>query len=186
MEIIDVEIATLTLDPNNARQHSDKNIEAIKGSLQKFGQQKPIVISADGVVVAGNGTVVAAKALGWKSIRAVRTDLRGSDAVAYALADNRTAELAEWNTEELFAALDALKTDGFDLDAIGFDDADLKELIVEPEFEPQADEDDVPEQVETRVKPGDLWLLDPYWECDGCKKRYGYDEGKAMKACPCG
>lgn len=70
MQIEEVAIASLAFDPSNARKHSVKNLDAIKGSLAKFGQQKPIVIS-NGVVVAGNGTLEAARSLGWESIRAV-------------------------------------------------------------------------------------------------------------------
>lgn len=61
-------VADLALDPANARKHSDKNLAAIKASLTRFGQQKPIVIDSSGVVRAGNGTLAAAKALGWAEI----------------------------------------------------------------------------------------------------------------------
>lgn len=61
-----------------------KNIEAIKGSLAKFGQQKPIVVNKDNVVVAGNGTLEAARQLGWKEINVVRTNLTGAELTAFA------------------------------------------------------------------------------------------------------
>ncbi len=66
LELINIE--DLTLDPNNARKHNKKNLEAIAKSLQQFGQRKPIVITQDNVVVAGNGTLEAAKSIGWKGI----------------------------------------------------------------------------------------------------------------------
>lgn len=96
-----VKIDSLSLDPANARKHSKKNLDAIKGSLRKFGQQKPIVVDKNGVVVAGNGTLAAAKELSWEEISAVRTELTGPEAMAFAAADNRTAELAEWDVEIL-------------------------------------------------------------------------------------
>jgi hypothetical protein len=68
-------LSSLELDPRNARRHPERNLESIKRSLKRFGQQKPIVVDGDGVIVAGNGTVAAAKALGWKTIDVVRTKL---------------------------------------------------------------------------------------------------------------
>lgn len=56
-----ISIVDLQLDPHNSRKHPDKNLAAIKGSLSKFGQQKPIVIDKNNVVIAGNGTLQAAK-----------------------------------------------------------------------------------------------------------------------------
>lgn len=159
MQVESVAIAKLVFDPANARKHSARNLDAIKGSLTKFGQQKPIVIDAKGVVVAGNGTLAAAKDLGWDKIDAVRTKLEGPEAIAFALADNRTAELAEWDTEILTETLKALKDIDFDLDAIGFDEDFMTALAPAGGTEGLTDPDDVPESVETRCKPGDLWIL---------------------------
>jgi DNA modification methylase len=155
-----VAIKSLVEDPANARKHSTKNLEAIKGSLARFGQQKPIVVGKNNVVIAGNGTLAAARALGWSDINVVRTKLEGPEAIAFALADNRAGELAEWDAGVLGETLKALKEMDFDLDSIGFDDVDLDKMLptVAP-TEGLTDPDSVPEQVETRCKPGDLWLL---------------------------
>lgn len=118
-------IADLVFDPNNARKHSSKNLDAIKGSLTKFGQQKPIVVDKKNVIIAGNGTVAAAKDLGWKTIKAVRSELEGFMQSAFALADNRTSELAEWDFDVLKESLVKLEIEGFEIDAIGFSDFDL-------------------------------------------------------------
>jgi ParB-like chromosome segregation protein Spo0J len=64
---VKIAIADLSLDPNNARKHSQRNLDAIAASLKQFGQRKPIVVHR-GVVLAGNGTVEAAKTLGWTEI----------------------------------------------------------------------------------------------------------------------
>lgn len=155
MNIERISISAVVLDPANARKHGAKNLEAIKGSLARFGQQKPIVLGKNGVVIAGNGTVTAARELGWDEIDAVRTDLEGTDATAFALADNRTSELAEWDSEVLTRTLRALDELDFDLASIGFDDFDL----TLPPAEGLTDPDEIPENVETRCKPGDLWTL---------------------------
>lgn len=94
-------------DPGNVRTHDERNLRAIKASLARFGQQKPIVIRPDGVVVAGNGTLAAARELGWETLTCVVTELEGPEAVAFAIADNRTAELAAWDDSGLLAVLES-------------------------------------------------------------------------------
>lgn len=121
MKISTVDINRVVPDPDNARLHDDRNIRAIAGSLEKFGQQKPIVIDGDSRVIAGNGTVAAAQSLGWKKIQVVRTELTGDEARAFALADNRTAELAEWDDRILKVQLGELLKVDFDIEAIGFE-----------------------------------------------------------------
>jgi ParB-like chromosome segregation protein Spo0J len=107
MKVESVSVDEISPDPANARMHDRRNLDAIAGSLRKWGQQKPIVISEAGVIVAGNGTWEAAKQIGWKRINAVRTKLEGSEAVAYGIADNRTAELAVWDDAVLARHLEA-------------------------------------------------------------------------------
>ncbi len=112
------------------RKHGEKNLGAIKSSLLRFGQQKPIVVDAKGIVRAGNGTLAALKALGWKEVRIVRSTLEGSEATAYAIADNRTAELAEWDDDALAQTLAALQIEDDELAiATGFLEQDLRALI---------------------------------------------------------
>jgi ParB-like chromosome segregation protein Spo0J len=122
MKIEEISLDELTLDPNNARTHDVKNLNAIAGSLEIFGQRKPIVIDSANVVVAGNGTVQAAKLLGWKKIACVRIPADWSDdqIKAYALADNRTAELAKWDEEILGIQLLELNEADFPIEKFGF------------------------------------------------------------------
>jgi DNA modification methylase len=151
-------ISELHPDPANVRQHPDRNLEAIKASLARFGQQKPIVIDANNVVRAGNGTLAAAKALGWTEIDAVRTGLNGSEATAFAISDNRTAELAEWDESALYAQLASLQDEGFDLPELGFDTAEVADLLDAPAG--SGDTDAIPDEPEKPwVQSGDLFLL---------------------------
>jgi hypothetical protein len=145
-----VSIDQLSADPANARLHSRHNLEAIKGSLQRFGQQKPIVVDKDGVVRAGNGTLEAAISLGWQDISVVRTDLEGSEATAYAIADNRAAELATWDTDVLTQSLQQLEMDedGPALEGTGFSIADVQAFMdVEPD---QFTKEQTPAQVQSK------------------------------------
>lgn len=152
-----VPIDSLTFDPSNVRKHGEQNLATIKASLNRFGQQKPIVVDANGVVRAGNGTLMAAKALGWKEIAVVRSTLAGSEATAYAIADNRTAELAEWDDDALKQTLAALQIEDEDLAvATGFDAKEIDALLAPDEVT----EDEVPEPpADPITKLGDLWLL---------------------------
>lgn len=114
MKVERVAIERLSTTKGNARTHDKRNLDAIAASLSQFGQQKPIVVDRDGTVVAGNGTLEAAKALGWKTIAIVRTKLNGNQATGYALADNRTAELADWDFETLADQIRSLVDEDFD------------------------------------------------------------------------
>ena len=127
MKLENVPVESLSLDPANTRKHSRKNLDAIKASLRRFGQQKPIVVDAKGIVLAGNGTLTAAKELGWKEINIVRTGLAGIDATAFGIADNRTAELAEWD-ENLSDVLQSLSEE-MNLQEIGFSQSDLEKIL---------------------------------------------------------
>lgn len=153
-----VKIDTLTLDPANVRRHPAKNLDTIKASLTRFGQQRPVLVNGKGIIIAGNGTVMAAKSLGWDHVNIVRTELEGSEATAYAIADNRTAELAEWDDDALAQQLAALQIEDEELArAAGFD---AKEIAALAEATVEVQEDEVPEPpADPITKPGDLWLL---------------------------
>jgi site-specific DNA-methyltransferase (adenine-specific) len=152
MKIELVNIDDLDLDPRNARKHDTKNLKAIADSLELFGQRKPIVVWGR-TVVAGNGTMVAARSLGWTEIQVayVPDDWTADQVKAYALADNRSAELAEWDEQVLAAQLLELTEAEFDVELLGF----------EIPTEPLADvvEDEILDQVEPRAKLGDVWQL---------------------------
>ncbi len=166
MTIETIDITDISQDPANVRKHSRRNLDAIKASLRAFGQQKPIVIDSRNIILAGNGTYEAAKELGWPEIQIVRTTLAGSSAVAYAIADNRTAELAEWDDTALAEQLRALQSEEFDIEAAGFTGEEIDGLIEklsndllgsEPK---EIIEDEAPEPpADPITKPGDLWIL---------------------------
>ena len=158
LDVERVPIGSVHEDPANVRRHPERNIEAIKASLNRFGQQRPIIVDAKGTIVAGNGTYAAAKALGWSQIAIVRTNLVGAEAIAFAIADNRTAELAEWDVAELEQVLRALPADLADiLDFKPEDLAALERAAAGEGFLPDVDPDQVPEPPDEAItKPGDL------------------------------
>lgn len=132
-----VPIDEVKLDPRNARSHNEKNINAIKGSLQAYKQRRPLVVNKiTNIIEAGNGNYEAALALGWKHIAVVYVEDDPATATGYAIADNRTSELAAWNNEELLNQLVELQHEEMPNDDL---DAMLKELHSlqqVPEFQP--------------------------------------------------
>ncbi len=124
-------VASLTEDPNNARGHDEASITAIEVSLKRFGQLKPIVVR-NGIVIAGNGTLRAARKLGWVNIAAITVDhLDENEAKAYAIVCNRTSELSHWNfavLETQLHDLQCLKDDDL-LSSLGWSDKDLKAIM---------------------------------------------------------
>jgi DNA modification methylase len=147
-----VKIDALDLDPRNARKHDAKNLKAIADSLEQFGQRKPIVVWGK-TVVAGNGTMAAARTLGWTEISVVYvpSDWSSDQVKAYALADNRSAELAAWDEQVLASQLLELQEAEFDIELLGFELPvdELQDVV----------EDEMPEQVEPKSKLGDVWKL---------------------------
>lgn len=129
--VVSVRIAELMLDPANARLHDERNLAAIEASLLRFGQRKPVVIQrrkgGDLMVRAGNGLVQVASKLGWLEVAAVIVDEDDQQATAYAIADNRTAELSEWDWQQL---LELFRGDP-ELAALdtGFSSDDLAKLL---------------------------------------------------------
>lgn len=129
MPIEKFSIEELLKDPKNSRVHDAVNIEAIKRSLKQFGQQKPIVVGADNVVIAGNGTLEAAAQLGWKHLWGARSALTGADAAAFGIADNRTAELARWDYEQMASSIKELESAGYDVEITGFSKEELQNIL---------------------------------------------------------
>jgi hypothetical protein len=127
-----VPLDDLVNDPQNVRLHSRRNMDAIKVSLSRFGQQKPLVVTPEGTIIAGNGTFVAARELGWTHISVARipTSWSRDEIVAYAIADNRTSELGEWDYGVLVDSLGDLDNDL--VIAAGWDEAGLQFLLDPP------------------------------------------------------
>lgn len=131
MEILTVPIDVLVPDPRNPRGHPKENIQAIKASLKRFGQVLPILVrNQDSQVVAGNGTVLAMRELGWAECAIALYDGNDQECRALSVALNRTAELAVWDDDVLAELAAELKASGFDsMDALGFKPAMLDDLV---------------------------------------------------------
>lgn len=146
-----------------ARQHSRKQLQQIAASIRQFGFVSPILVDAEGRIVAGHGRVEAAKSLKLHEVPTVcLAHLSETQLRAYRLADNRLAELAGWDAELLtleLGELTALELD-FDLEITGFETADLDRLLAPASAETASEEDAfrAPE-CPAASRSGDLWLL---------------------------
>jgi DNA modification methylase len=143
----------------NARTHSEAQVAQIAGSIAEFGFVNPVLVGDDGVLVAGHGRILAARKLGLAQAPViVLAHLTPTQRRALMIADNQIALNAGWNEEMLAAELTALREEAFDLDLLGFDDADLDRLLAE-NVDAQEAVDEAPEPPADPVsRPGDIWV----------------------------
>src|SRR5450759_4865737 len=127
-------ISSLIAYARNARTHSDAQVAQVAASIVEFGWTSPILIGTDGVIIAGHARLLAARKLGMDEVPVIVLDhLSEAQRRALVIADNRLSELAGWDDAVLAAELAALEADGFDLGVTGFTEADLVDLLANPE-----------------------------------------------------
>ena len=146
----------------NPREIPEAAVEAVAQSIAEFGFKNPVIVDADNVLVAGHTRVRAARQLGMAQVPAIRADdLTPEQVRAYRLADNATADLAQWDYELLPIELGELKDAGFELGLLGFDEDALAGLMDTGELkEGLTDPDAVPEPPDEAItQDGDLWIL---------------------------
>lgn len=140
---------------NNPRDNDDA-VDAVANSIKEFGCQQPIVVDNEGVIIAGHTRYKAAQKLGLKHVPVVVADNLTPDQVkAYRLADNKTAELADWNMDLLNDELDQIRD--IDMSDFGFDDLDSLEL--EDADTAKDDNFDEATPTEPKSKPGQIYQL---------------------------
>jgi DNA modification methylase len=153
----------------NARQHPPEQIDQIAASMQRFGFTIPMLVAEDGTIIAGHGRLMAAMQLGLAEVPVmVARGWSEEDRRLYTLADNRLAEIAEWDPEMLRIEIGELREDfGIeDFDLVGFSAEDLSDILPDALIDTTGgltDPDDVPEVPETPItRPGDVWVLGPH------------------------
>ena len=140
-----VDIDEMVCDPENARTHDDRNMDAIVKSLKRFGPGRSIVVDRDNIVRAGSGTIDAARKLGFKKVAVIepdeatlvavqRSDWGEKQARGYAIADNRAAELAKWDLPTLHNIIESMSPE--ETEDAGFLPADLEKLFGEFDIPP--------------------------------------------------
>ncbi|NGQ93152.1 ParB N-terminal domain-containing protein [Rhodobacter sp. HX-7-19] len=161
-------LAALKPYVRNARRHDDKQVELITRSIREYGFVNPVLIDKDNVIVAGHGRYEAAMRLGLATVPTIRIEhLTEAQIRAYRIADNRIAELSEWDADLLrleIVDLSELEFKGeldFDLSLTGFNTPEL-DIILEGEAAgtEETERVDLPgEETPAVTRPGDLWVL---------------------------
>jgi len=160
MEIKTVKISELKPHPKNPRVHPDSAIDKLVRSIKEYGWTNPVLVSADGYVLAGNARLKAAEKAGIKEVPVIYLPLEGAKAEAYLIADNRLQDETDWDYEKLKDLLQELDTGEFDLELTGFDMGEIEDLMTLFHVPGEIIEDDVPEPPEEAItKPGNLWIL---------------------------
>lgn len=138
---------------DNPRKN-EKAVDGVAESIRAVGFKNPIITDRDGVIIAGHTRLKAARKLGMKVVPViVADDLTPEQARLLRLADNKTAEAAEWDDDKLTAELEELYKAGIDMTAFGFEPLQVEVGdVVDDDFEPE-----VPE--EPRTKRGQLWAM---------------------------
>ncbi len=170
MQVEQISVERLIPYARNSRTHSDAQVAQIAASIREFGFTNPILIDADGGIIAGHGRVLGARKLGLCDVPCIRLGhMTETQRRAYVIADNRLALGAGWDEELLSLELAELSEAGYDLTLTGFTNEDLEELLVGAEQALQdesSDEteddaaDDVPEVPSNPVsRLGDVWQI---------------------------
>ena len=158
-------VSTSKLIPyvNNARTHSQEQVNKLRGSLREFGFINPVIIDNDYNVIAGHGRLMAAKEEGIEEVPCVLVDyLSEAQKKAYILADNRYAQDAGWDEEMLRVEIEALEGMDFDVSFTGFDEDEIADLFADIEGTGAEDDDfDLSDALEkaTFVERGDVWIV---------------------------
>lgn len=145
----------------NARTHSEAQVSQIAASIREFGFLSPILVAEDNTILAGHGRLAAALKLGLKKIPCVKENhLTETQKRAYIIADNKLSLNAGWDNELLAVELSELEGADFNLDLLGFDEAELSSIF-DADKDVSDDDFDVEKELEEPCfsKTGDIWML---------------------------
>lgn len=158
MKITEFQIEKIIPYAGNPRKNAAA-VDKVAASIKEYGWRQPIVVDGEMVIIAGHTRYLAAQKLGLKKVPVhVAADLDPLKVKAYRLADNRTHEEAEWDSEALALELKMLLSDDYDLSLMGFDDDELSQLFKEAVAD--GVDDDIPEPPATPVSVlGDVWMM---------------------------
>ena len=158
-----VKVSELIPYVNNARTHSQEQVNKLRSSLREFGFVNPVIIDADKNVIAGHGRLMAAKEEGITEVPCVLVDyLTEAQKKAYILADNRYAQDAGWDEELLRLEIEALEGMDFDVSLTGFNEDEISDLFAGADTSDTQDDDfDLSDALEKAVfvERGDVWVV---------------------------
>jgi len=156
LQIQDIEIGELQPWEDNPRRN-DHAVEAVAESIRSFGFNVPILCDQNLLIIAGHTRWKAAKKLGMLKVPVIQIEMGDAKRRAFAIADNKTAEIAEWDFPKLREVLEELRSEEMDIKSLGFSDEELRRFM----FNEDDEENVLPEVNETSpiTQPGALYLL---------------------------
>ena len=156
LEVNEIDISKLRLWEDNPRRN-DHAINAVAESIRSFGFNVPILCDQNLMIVAGHTRLKAAKNLGLVKVPVIMIEMDDVKRRAFAVADNKTAEIADWDFSKLKDILEKLKTEDVEIKKLGFSDEELRRLLLKTDD----DENAVPTADPTSIttQPGDLFML---------------------------
>ena len=158
-----IRIADLRPRDTNPRKHPQKQIEKIAKSIQAFGFTTPVLIDDENGIVAGHARIMAAQSIGMDAVPAVRlSHLSDAQIRAYVIADNKLAEIAEWDSNLLRIELSAIAELEFDLGDLGFETPELDILFGEDAGEAETPPPEPDRSAPSICQPGDIWQIGPH------------------------
>lgn len=137
---------------------NDHAVDAVAQSIKSFGFRNAIVVDSKGVIISGHTRWKAAQKLGMKEVPVHVANISPTKARAFRLADNRTAEISDWNLDLLSQEIQALSKIDFDLPVLGFKEMEIQNLLGDDPKKSEK-ENAVPKRAKSRVKKGDIWKL---------------------------
>lgn len=130
MQIVDIEISKLKSYENNARYHTDDQLEQIENSIKEFGFVNPVLIDENNVIIAGHGRKLAAVGVGLDTLPCIVLEgLDENQKKALRIADNRLPQNASWDIDLLITEIGELYNDGYNVDRLGFSEEDINKLL---------------------------------------------------------
>jgi len=159
-----VPIDTLHEDPKNARSHPERNKAAVRASLEEFGQVEALVVQAGtGKVIGGNCRLAVLREMGVEKVKVSEVDVNDKQATRLGLILNRSAETAEWDTDNLAELLKELDEDDL-LEGLGWDDGELEAILADPDPGGSGGGDPGPPEVQPEAVSvlGEVYELGPH------------------------
>ena len=142
MEIIEMDINEIKPYKDNPREISQEAVKKVKNSISEFGNNQPIVVDQNNVIVVGHTRWKALKQLHKTKVFVIKKEFDKNKAVAYRIMDNRSGAESKWDKQLLMSELQVLKDDKFDLDLTGFDAIELKDIMLDKDLFEPTDKDD--------------------------------------------
>ena len=154
MKVQEIDISLIKPYKNNPREIPQESIQKVVKSIREYGNNQPIVIDQDNVIVVGHTRWKALKLLGRKKAFVIKKEFEKGKAMAYRIMDNRSAEESKWDNKLLASELNILKDFNFDLDLTGFNLSELENLSKDKELEFKQDPNTLMDNFTTEFPEG--------------------------------